>query len=919
MRFLRYRRNKFFQNQLSIIIALFRLNSLFRLNTIARVIVPIMLCCMVVSCSVEKNTSLSRNYHNLVSHYNIYFNGHESYKKGIDRARESVQLNFNNMLPVFLYQEESVNTAVTGDMKRAIDKATKVIAFHSITTKPKVKEGDQSAKDRVFFEKNEYNKWVDDSYLLMGKAYMYQGEYFMATETFKHILVTFPAEPIRFLAMTWLARAYIMIDEIREAERILTTLADETAFPEEYLVPYHTTWAQYHIAREAYDRAAENLETALERKGVDKEDKIRYTYILAQLYKESGENELALKRYQRVTRYNPPYEMAFSARVNMAEVFESGSGNSEDLKKLLNRMLRDSKNTEYRDQIYFALGNIAMEEGNRVQAIEYYQLSVSTSVQNNFQKGSSSLTLAKLFYEEPDYILSAAYYDSAVSFLDEDYPGYRGLATLSASLSGLVGHVRTFELEDSVQMLAALPEPERLAIIDGIIEEVRQREEEARLAEQEAMQNRAFNQTMMSNNPQGGNTGQEGGKWYFYNLNAKSFGQPEFRMKWGQRTLEDHWRRSNKQIISSGGDAGGTEGDTTEAGDGTVIFDNKSREFYLAQIPLTDSAMEQSHLQLEDALFQMGQIYRENLLDYDEAIEAFSELLERYPDTRHGPPVHYYLYDLYNSTRETSSAEYHKQELISRYPRSHFAMLLNNPNYLQELEQEEKRVERYYEGVYESYREGDHKEVIIRADTAMNRFEGDPLVPKFLYIKALSTGALLGREEMKAVLDTLISRYPATEEGTQAQELVSFMFVEFPEIREAAEVQEAEETYTGYDPGQEHYFLLALSEGVNVNQVSFDLLNYNLDNFNPYDLQIERLELTDSYQMLVVQSFTSAEAAERYLRVMEGDRDQILSGIGPSAYRMMTISLDNFTILSEKKLHNPYYIFYRKEYRNEEE
>jgi len=207
-------------------------------------------------------------------------------------------MDYNNILPVFLYEIESVNSTVQGDMKRAIDKSTKVITFHSITAKPKVKEGNQSAKDKAFFEQNEYNKWVDDSYLLMGKAYMYQGEFFLAAETFKHILVTFPKEDIRFLAMTWLARAYLMIDEEREAERILSSLGDEYAFPEDYLVAYHTTQTQLHIENEAYAPAAENLELALAQKGIDKEDKIRYTYILAQLYEEIGQNELALEVFQ---------------------------------------------------------------------------------------------------------------------------------------------------------------------------------------------------------------------------------------------------------------------------------------------------------------------------------------------------------------------------------------------------------------------------------------------------------------------------------------------------------------------------------------------------------------------------------------------------------------------------------------------
>ena len=872
---------------------------------------------IVASCSVEKNTSLSRNYHNLVSHYNIYFNGSESYEKGIDKARSSVRNDYNQVLPVFIFGNEEVNGAVSADMKRAIDKATKVITFHSITARPKVKEGEQSPKDKAFYEKKEYNKWVDDSYMLMGKAYMYQGEYFMAAETFKHILVTFPQQEIRYLALTWLVRAYIMIDEMREAERILMSLADASDFPEDYLVEYYTTRASFHMKREEYRRAAEDLTAALGQKGLDKEERIRFTYILAQLYEEADENELALEHYKQVTRFNPPYEMAFNARVSMAEVFESGSTDSEDLKKLLTKMLRDSKNKEYLDQIYFALGNIAFEEGDKEKAIEYYQLSVSSSLQNSYQKGYSSLTLAKIYYEDPDYKLSAAYYDSAVSFLDKDYPGYEGLSTLSASLSGLIRNFNTYELEDSVQMLAALPEEQRMSIIDGIIEEVRQEEEAARLAEQQARQDMAFDQSMMYNNPGSGAGGNTGGKWYFYNLNAKSFGQPEFRMKWGERKLEDNWRRKNKQSVSDVTAGTAAEGDSVNGGAETKIFDNKSREYYLVSIPLTDSSMEQSHLRLEEALYNMGVIYREKLLDYQESIQSFEELLQRYPDGRFTAQAMYYLHDLFNVQQNTDQANYYKNRLLARYPDSHYSKLLNNPNYIQELETEEQKVVRYYEDVYEKYSRKEYASVIEDATRGIELFESDPLVPKFKYIRALATGALEGKEPMKTELDSLIAHHPGAEESRAAQEVIDYMYVAFPVIKEADQAREAEAIYTGYDASQEHHFLIALRTDENMNQVSFDLLNYNLDHFNQYDLQIDRLAVRDGFNILVVRSFTDADGASRYMDIIRENADRILAGISGDSYRIMIISGENYRLLTKEKQVDPYYQFFRRHYLGE--
>lgn len=874
----------------------------------------------LVSCSVEKNTSLTRNYHNLTSHYNPYFNGNESYKRGIEKANKSVKNDYNHILNLFLYENEAVNSAVSGDMKRAIDKATKVITFHSITAKPKVKEGNQSAKDKAFYDKNEYNKWVDDSYMLMGRAYMYQGEFFLAAETFKHVMVTFSNEEVRYLAMIWLGRAYIMIGEEREAERILIALSDEDALPKDFLRTYHTTRSQLHLKNQEYQKAAEQLELAMEQKGASKEDRIRYTYILAQLYEASGQNNLALAKYKRVTRYNPPYEMAFNARVSMAEVFESGEASSNDLKKLFRKMLRDSKNLEYKDQIYFALGNIAMEEGERDKAIEYYQLSVSTSIQNQYQKGYSSLTLAEIYYEAPDYILSAAYYDSAVSFLDRDYPGYAGLASLSASLSDLVYNVSSYELEDSVQMLAALPEEQRLTIIDGIIEQVKKEEEEVRLAEQQAMQEMSFNQSMLygQNQTSRQEGGQQGGLWYFYNLNAKSFGQPEFRMKWGERTLEDNWRRKSKRTLSVITQEQGADVDSQEDGINTLVLNNKTREFYLVTIPLTDSAMEISNRKLEESLYNMGVIYKEQLLDYNESIEAFRELIKRYPESEHGPSANYYLYELSNNIQKPTEAQYYANQLTSLYAESHFAKLLNNPNYLKELEKEEMKVVHYYEGIFNLYQQKNYTGVIAGADRAFVLYPADPLIPKFQYIRAMALGTLDGKEVMKVALDSLIAQYPSTEESLQAQEIIDYMYVEFPEIREADQAAEAEELYAAIDSSQEHYLLLAIHSSQNVNQVGFDLLNHNLDHYNQYDLSIDQDEMVDSYNTLVVKLFNNAEAASRYLQGIRENRDSILAGIAPSQYRMMIISRDNFRILSQRKELTPYYLFYLKHYLRQE-
>ena len=248
---------------------------------------------IVVSCSVENNTAATRNFHNLTSHYNIYFNGVESYKSGLIRAEKAIQDNYTKILPLFYYENEAIRQSISPQMQRAIDKSTKVSALHSITAKPKVKQGRQKPKDQEFYEKNEYNKWMDDCYLLIGMSYMHQGEFFLASESFKHVIKTFPEEDTYYGALTWLARAYCMIGELKEAEEILVNLYDLEEFPEDYETELYTTLTDYYLRAEDFEKAAEYMEQTLDTR-LKKGTRVRYTYILGQIYTELEESEKAI-------------------------------------------------------------------------------------------------------------------------------------------------------------------------------------------------------------------------------------------------------------------------------------------------------------------------------------------------------------------------------------------------------------------------------------------------------------------------------------------------------------------------------------------------------------------------------------------------------------------------------------------------
>ena len=866
---------------------------------------------LATACSTTKNTFISRTYHNVTSRYNVFFNGTESFKKGIKKAETSSTDNYSNILPIFYYSDPSVSQMVTSEMDRAIKKASKVITLHSITAKPELKKGPQSPKQKEFYNKKEFNKWIDDNYLLMGKAYVYQNQFTLAGETFKYIITNYPDQPVKYSALIWLSRVYIETGEYREAEKILVSLQMDDKMPKKYREDYYTTYTHLHVKEKIFNKAADMLEKAIKlvRK---KHYKIRYTYILAQLHQEAGNSQKALQYYKKVIRMNPPYEMTFNAKINMAGSFQAGSEGGREIRTLLRKMLKDEKNKDFQDQIYYALADIAIKEGNKEDAVSLYKLSISKSVSNFNQKGLSYLALADYYYSIPEYTLAQAYYDSTMQNIENTYEDYDKLSNKTKSLTHLVENLVVYELEDSVQILAKLPQPELFAIIDEIIAGVVAREQEEAKRKSEEMLDQQYGMVNQNQSDDRLPGNSEGGSWYFYNLNAKGFGQPDFRMRWGTRKLEDNWRRKNKQSVESFEQVEGQAGADSASETKTVVLSTKTREYYLQSIPLSDSALEKSNERLIAALFNMGVIYRNEFKDLDKSVSCFEELVKKFETHQLAFPSYYNLYEINDILNNHARKEYYKNLIITKYPDNPRAKILSNPEYIKELEEEMKKTGIFYENTYLSYKAADYSSVVRSSDQAMVLFKGDPILPRFMLLRALSLGQLQGPEKLKSELDTLVKSFPDHEVSAYAKELIDYIYVSSPDIKTADIVAEAEEIYT-YDSTGTYFVVLSAIKKADINQLNFNLINYNLDNFDQLNLGILKSELADK-NLLVVQSFSNLENARRYFNLLISGRTEIAGSTKPGEVDIFMISSANFDKLLTDSNLSKYLLFFEKHY-----
>ena len=873
----------------------------------------IVILSFLLSCSTEKNTPTSRAYHEITTKYNILFNGNESFKKGLTALKLSYQDDYNEVLPVFLYGDEKLVGTISSDMDRTIKKCTKIISLHSITAKPEQKDDKNlTDKKREFYSKNEFNKWMDDVYLMMGKAHFYKHEYKMAKETFVYMLSEFKNEPITYNARIWLARIANEEKDFKNSNGLLTDLQKVQNFPEHLQPELNTTWADYYIKQKEYSSAIPYLEKAVN-EVKDKSSKIRYTFILAQLNVIAGNMSKASDLYKQVIKLNPPYEMTFHARINRALTYESGSGSAKKIEDELKKMLRDDKNIEYQDQIYYAMGNLSYKQGKMEEALENYKSSVNHSTNNTAQKARTFLTMADIYYERPDYINAQAYYDSAVSILDMNYPNYDLIYAKSTNLTQLVKEINTVSREDSLLRLANMDSTQLLSFVDNLITGVRAKELESIRLKQDALMKQQSDRVLNSNSgPTAAGDGNT--NWYFYNPTAKNLGRKDFQAKWGNRKLEDNWRRKNKNTVSFGAaptaDVQPAQGQNIQ--DNSSVTDNKSRAFYLQNIPFSDSAKIASNENIQQALFNAGLIYKNDLKDYEKSVKEFGELIHRYPNTPLKLNTYYNLYSAYLLLKDKAKVEYYKNALIREFPESTYAKVLINPDYVKQIETEQNKAEKYYNETFALFRDQNYAEVITRTDYALKNFHDADLLPKFEYMQTVSVGKSQDVDMFRKQLLKLVSKYPKTGIADNAKILIRYLDNQHPEVKEQEVQKEAEVLYQIGD-SVEHYFAFVIPKNVNINQLLFNIINFNLDNFPDKKLTQVNGRLNDKNDVVIVKSFESKNEAMFYYKKITAS-DETYKDIQKEELIPMVISTANYKILMQDKSVEKYMKFFDQHY-----
>jgi tetratricopeptide (TPR) repeat protein len=863
---------------------------------------------LLAGCSVKKNNILSRNYHALLARDNGYFNAGNKYNDAVAKLEKSHDDKYDRVLSIYKLGDATKAKAIYPDMDVVIKKVSFVIQKQTMWFK------DKNGK-----EYKEHNRWIPQNWLLLGKARFYKREYLNAIETFQFIGGRYGKTETRFDAFLWMLKTYNELAYVSESQNMIDFLGNDPQFPKRLKGDFYASCANYDLMTNGEDKAVEDLTKSIvftKKRLV----RARYIFILAQLYQKQGNNKKAVQLYDKVVSMNPPYELGFNAEINSALLSDANSKNSLAAKKKLIKMSKDYKNADYLDQIYYALAGISLKEGNRDEAIDYLHKSIKASKANLNQKGLSFLALGKIYFDIPEYKKAQQNYDSCIAFLPKDHPDYTVILAKRNNLTKLIRNLNIIAHEDSLQKVAGLTEAQRNALVDSLV----QQEKDDKAAEKKKEledKNKVVNGNFVQNQNQKDN---QGGQWYFYNSSLISMGFSEFQKKWGNRKLEDDWRRSSKvDKFSTSPDstletADVIDKDTTTAKDSSNS-DIAARERFLKNIPINDKALEASNAKIAEAYYSIGLIYKEQFNDYLEAIKAFETLNTRFPDNKFLLPAYYNLYRTNLSIKNQERADYYKNLILSKYPDSEFANLIKNPDYVKDKETSVAALNAFYEETYTAYLGGKYDEVRRRKIMADSLFPENQYKPKFDYLQTLSIGKtsdIGDLSEFSRSLKSIVRDYPKDSVSVQAQQILD-LIAKMKSKQGGTWIdsikQVALDTFT-FRPDTIQFYVIAFpNKALDANQLKSKFTDYIKKYYSSSGLTVMNLFLDANTQMLVVKKFSNKWKGMDFFYGIKLDEDP-LKGFSDVQFTSFMIDEHNYGLLYKEKDLSKYVDFFNGNY-----
>jgi len=837
-----------------------------------------------IRCSVEQNNFTSNIYHNTTAHYNGYYYAREKTNEVEKIILKSLDDDPNQILRLFPRLDTILAKTYSKDTEEIIKMASLSIQRHP------------------------NSKWVDDNYVLVGKARLYGSDFQNAIQTFKYVNTKSPDIDTRHRALVQLLRTFTEQNDYDRAEETFRFLEKEKLNKVNQKDLYLEK-AYYYQVRNDYDYMVRNLAKA-DSLLVTKDRKGRIYFLIGQVYQKLGFDSEAYNYYRKCIGANPDYEIDFYARLNMAQV--ARLDDEKDIRQLraqFEKMLSDAKNVEFRDKIYYELGEFDRKQGNLKEAIKSYSEAAHAGTNKRIQ-GSAYLRIGQLEFDSlKKYSLAKLYYDSAIGALPKDFENYDEIKRRQEILGEFAKYTEAITWNDSLLALSGFDSLTLRTKLDSALASRKIAEAPAKKKKKRSSDTgNAGNQNSSFFNTESAATSD----WYFGNPSAVSLGQSEFQRIWGTVALADNWRRSNKSVVvgepnvlatevPGKKETAATETITTEAPDEVAKLIN--------QIPRTEEQKKAALAKIEEAYFKLGDLYYFQLYEKENASELYVKLLQRFPGSDYEPEVLYKLY-LIAHEKDPTKAEQYASLLKTNHPKSAFTRILTNPDYMRETSVAAEKQKLIYKAAYTFYQANNLRAAQDKIALAMQEGE-TAFTPQLELLKILITGKTEDVTRYQFELGEFIKKYPDDALKPYAEQLLAASKTLLEKLERAKGIQ-----FIKSMEGPHNFVIVYTTADKITNPVSTALEKYNASQWKELKLNTSNIIFNEEKTITIVTELPNREAALSYFDKFLA---QIAVGKPFSNYKFYSfvITKDNFQIFYRTKALDEYLTFFDRNYQKQ--
>ncbi len=853
------------------------------------------------SCTQYKNAFINRHFHNVTGRFNAYFYAKESIKDGVLKIETTNKDDYNKLLPIFIYPSKESAKNTFPEFDRAVKKASACIQKHAIK--------DKQTKAEI----PNTGRWIDDCWITIGKAHFFKREFFSGLEAFEYVQAVYKSKQ-KYEAWLWMMKTYNELNSLTQSLTYINLIKNDKKFPIDYKGHFEALYAEFYIKQGACDEAIKKLLDAV--KFTKQHAYVaRYHFILGQLYEMKEDAQKAKIHYHLCIKNKPIYDMVFYAKMKESLLHKDPASIARAKKDLL-AMIKDIKNEDFKDVIYYTLGQIEEKENKVDKAFDYYKLSAKSSVSNPPQKAKSYLKLADISFDKENYPAAAGYYDSTVAIIKEDFPNYPEIINKKKSLNTLVSYVTTIKSEDSLQRIANMDTASRNKFIAGIIKKLINDEKRAK----ELKQNQTNGVPVGPNQPFTPNQPSNGaGQWYFYNTLLKSSGLNDYYKRWGQnRKNEDNWRRANKTAnLDMMNDTPEKKDSTRAKKDSLVPKSNDAHEiaYYLKNLPLMQADVDSSNKKILEAYYSLGSLYREQLNNAKKSAETFETMNKRFPKNPYEAPSYYQMYRIYYMAKNDTKANHAKEFLLANYPNSDYAKIINDPDFAKSASAKKNEIETYYSETYDFYVQKNYAETMERSRMGIVKFGKNDYTARFAYLNALSKGYVYGIDSLEQALRVVTIKYNTSEVFEQAKLMLDAIkkqkkeFVPVDSTNKQGDLSTAAYIYKDDAP---HSCMIILNDVKELDALKTILSDFNNQYFSTNKYELLSLPQGDKI-VLVIRTFKDKEDAMGYYNFLIS-KPELFKNIDKKDYHVMAISTDNLSTLITKKNFDEYKTFFNAKY-----